>query len=447
MEFTLPLDFCRSYLLDMALTDVKIRNAKPKQKPYKLGDGDGLHLLVRSNGAKYWQFRYQFAGKEKTASFGAYPKVRLAEARQRRAEAERLLRDCVDPNAKKKQDKLDLIYRDRNSFGAVAEEWLERNCDSWSERYTKEINSRLANHLLPSLGQRAIADIKPLEVLTVIQRLERRGKTEMSHRILQICKSVCDFAVITGRLENNPTASLAKALKRHKVTHYPIIPVQEIPEFLSALDNLKAGEQSKLAFRILLYTAVRTCELRYSKWSDVDFQAREWRIRAEVMKMRSEHIVPLSRQVLEFFRQLHDLTGHSEWLVPTQCGYVHKVMCENTINVMIKKMGYKGRIVGHGFRSLFSTVLNEHGFRIDAIERQLAHVDSSKVRAIYNRAEYLEERRELMQFWADFLESKQVAKNGNPLLPDRMMEQYHFPPAAQNQIIISPGFGGLNWMQ
>lgn len=373
-------------------------------KSYSLADGDGLHLVIRPTGNKCWQLRYRFANCEKTLSLGKYPLISLPAARDRKVDAKRLLDQGIDPSARKKQEKQEVIYRDRNSFAVIADEWLERNSENWTLGHHNETKSRLNNYLLPSLGSRSIADIKPLELLEVIRKIERRGATHMSHRILQICGAIFNYAIVTSRADYNITIGLSKALKPHKTKNFPTLRESELPDFLNALENLDSSEQNKLAFRLLLLTAVRTGELRYSKWENIDFNAREWRIPAEITKMRTEHFVPLSRQALEILYLLREITGHSKWLVPTQCGYRHEVMSENTINDMIKRMGYQKRIVGHGFRSLFSTTLNERGFNRDAIERQLAHMERNKVRAAYNRAEYINERRHIMQWWADFID-------------------------------------------
>ena len=390
----------------MLLTDVKVRSAKARSRPYKLNDGEGLVLVTRPSGSKFWQFRYRFAGREKSLSLGKYPKVTLAEARASKSEAQSLLRDGIDPSNHRRQQKLLAQYRDRNSFLAVAQDWHERNRDAWTEKYAKNTWSRLEGHILPSLGRRPIAEITPVELLSILQGIEATGATYMSHRALQICTAIYDYAKTTGRAENNVARGLGVALKPHRVKHYPTLSGRELPDFLKALERLETSEQNKLAFRILLLTAVRTGELRYSRWADIDLDRSEWRLRPEITKMRTEHIVPLSRQTIGALEELSDISGKSEWLVPSQQARVHQVMSENTINDMIGRMGYKGRIVGHGFRSLFSTTLNEHGFNRDAIERQLAHMERDEVRAAYNRAEYLVERRHLMQWWADYLDGR-----------------------------------------
>ncbi len=393
----------------MLLSDVKIRNSKPREKAYRLNDGEGLYLVVRPNGGRYWQFRYRFAEKEKSLSLGKYPRVSLVEARRRKVATLNRLDGGIDPSARRKQEKLLAVFRERNSFLAIAGEWRDRNAAVWTEERTKQTWGRLSNHVLPYLGSRPVAEIKPLELLEVIRKVEAKGATDMSRRVLQICGAIFNYAIITGRAEYNITQGLSKALIPHRVKHYPALSEAELPEFLSVLEEFEVREQNKIALRLLLLTALRTGELRHGKWRDIDLEKKEWRIPAENTKMGTEHLVPLSSQAVRLLNLLRKLTGQGQWLFPNPFERIHPVISENAINDMLTKMGYKGRIVGHGFRSLFSTVLNEHGFNRDAIERQLAHMERNGVRAAYNRAEYLDERRRMMQWWADFLESKTKA--------------------------------------
>ncbi|MFD2256878.1 tyrosine-type recombinase/integrase [Luteolibacter algae] len=390
----------------MILNETKIRKVNSNGKAIKLNDGDGLYLLVHANGSKYWQFRYAFAGKAKVLSIGKYPEVSLVEARDRKIDAQRLLRDFIDPSSHKLQQKMLVTYQHRNTFFAVAEEWLNRNKVVWTPRHADRTWRRLEIHVFPDLGKRPISEIKPMELLWVIQKIEATGVTDTCVRILKICSAIFRFGIVTGRLEHNPALNLRGALKPYRETHFPALKARELPSFLGELDKLNTSEQNKIAFRTLLMTAVRSGELRHSRWEDVDLEAGEWRIPAEMMKMREEHIVPLSSQVISLLEQLRAMTGNGPWLFPSQQGRVHAIMSENTINSMIRRMGYKGKVVGHGFRSMFSTTLNEHGFNRDAIERQLAHMERNGVRAAYNRAEYLPERRFMMQWWADFIESR-----------------------------------------
>ena len=384
-------------------------------------------MRIQPSGASYWQYRYRFAEKERVLSLGPYPSVSLSEARERRVEAEKLLRENKDPSLYKQQEKLLAAYRDRNTFLAVAEEWALRNQSIWSAKHADKTWGRLQNHVLPYLGKRPVTEITTIEVLSVIQRIEAKGLTHMSRRVLQLCQSVFRFGKITGRLQQNPAEDLSEALKKHHTQHYPTLNAEELPKFLSCFSSLEASHLNIIAFQLLLHTALRTGELRHSKWAHIDLEARVWKLPAETMKMKRAHQVPISRQVWKLLTELQGLTGHREWILPNQQrGRVNPVMSEATILRMIDRMGYKGKIVGHGFRSLFSTILNENGFNRDAIERQLAHSETNQVRAAYNRAEYWEDRCKMMQWWSDYLEqtSPQLSTAKKPVLA--LVNDYSF---------------------
>jgi integrase len=403
---TLPNVIYLFYGSNMKLTDAKIRAAQTRAKSYKLTDGGGLVLLVHANGSKYWRFNYRFGEKSRSLSVGTYPQVTLAEARAQREEAKSLLRENLDPSAQRRQDKLLAQYRDRNSFELIAAEWRECNRARWTPRHEDRTWSRLCNHVFPQMGKRSVGDIEPLEVLAVIRKIEGLGFTDTSRTVLGLIRSVFAYAIATGRAERNPALQLAGTLIPHRVKHYPTIPFSEVGDFLRALDTVETTQQNKIAVKVLMHTALRTGELRHGRWQDLDLENQMWRVPSEFTKTRKEHLVPLSKQVCGFFKELDTFTGQSEWLFPNQQVRVQPVMSENTINHLIRRMGYHGRLVGHGFRSLFSTTANEHGFNSDAIERQLAHTERNQVRAAYNRAEYLRERRDMMQWWSDYLELK-----------------------------------------
>lgn len=388
----------------MKLTDAKIRGIKAEQKARKMTDGESLFLLIHPNGSKYWQFAYRFGGKERKLSIGKYPNVSLAEARLARSAAQKLLAQNIDPSRNKQGERLLAEYRDKNSFLVVAEEWRECNSPKWDAKHKVKIWGRLQNHVFPYLAKRPVADITPLEILAVIHKIERKGLTEMSRRVLQICTAIFRYAKITGRILVNPATDLSEALKPHKTVHYPTLHESELAAFLSALENLEATEQNKIAFLLLLHTAVRTGELRHARWEHFDLEKREWNIPANLMKMNRDHFVPLSSQVLKLLCELKKLTGDREWLFPSRQRRTNEVMSDATILRMIKRMGYHGKVVGHGFRSMFSTTLNEANFNPDAIEKQLAHTERNAVRAAYNRAQYHNERIELMQYWSDHLD-------------------------------------------
>lgn len=396
----------------MPLTDIAVRQAKPKQKPYKMADGDGMYLQVEPHGGKNWRMKYRFNGKEKKLALGTYPEVSLFEARERRFEARKLLAKGIDPSAKKAEDKREALESAGNTFAILAKQWHEANKAKWTPNHGAVVWRRMELHVVPELGHRPIRDIKPQDVLAVIRKVESRDTTELSHRLAQQCAAVFRYAVVTGKADYNPAADLRGALKSHKAQHYPALTAKEVPGLLEKLAKVKTSDQNKLAVRLLMHTFVRQGEMRQAKWSHIDWEAKEWRLPAEITKMREEHVVPLSAQAIAIMRELQAITGHhaSGLLFPSQHYQKKPMMCENTINNLLKKMGYKGKMVGHGFRALASTTLNEMGFMPDVIERQLAHRERNKVRAAYNRAEYLDDRRRMMQVWSDRLEALESGK-------------------------------------
>lgn len=388
----------------MLLTDIKIQKAKPQDKPYRLKDGEGLFLLIHPNGGKYWRFRYFFAGKEKVLALGTYPEVSLLDARDKRLVARKQVAAGIDPGAKKKQEKRQAAFNAENTLQSVAEEWFKTNKPIWTPDHAARLWRRIEANIFPELGARPISEIKSLELLDVIRKVEKRGATELSHRLLHSCSVIFRYAVVTGRVTYNPAQDLKGALVPHRAESHPTIQAKELPDFFEKLEKVETSSQNKLAIRLLMLTFVRTGELRQAKWADVDFEAKEWRLPAHTTKMRDMHIVPLSKQTTRILKELKPITGWSELLFPSQQRQRHPMMSENTINHVLRKMGYKDKLVGHGFRALASTTLNEHGFRPDVIERQLAHAERNKVRAAYNRAEYMPERIKMMQWWADHLD-------------------------------------------
>lgn len=400
----------------MSLTETKIKNAKPTERMYRLPDGDGLFLQVTPKGAKYWRFRYFYAGKEKMLAMGTYPEVSLAEAREKRTMARKDVAAGIDPSAKKQQEKKLAVFKANNTLEAVAKEWHEKNKAKWSEDHGERIWQRLKPNVLKPLGNRPISEIEPLELLDVLQKVEERGATDLSRRLLQTCTQIFRYAIVTKRATYNPAADLRGALKPHKSENYPRIDAKEIPVFLNKLGTVGTSDQNRLAIRLMMLTFVRTIELRRAKWTDVDLKAREWRLPANTTKTKKVHIVPLAKQSLEILGELRKLTGGKELMFPPQMHCRHMMMSENTINNVLKKMGYKGKMVGHGFRGLASTTLNEMGYAPDVIERQLAHKDTNQVRAAYNHAQYLPQRRAMMQDWADFVEK--MTLNGTVIVAD-----------------------------
>jgi integrase len=397
-------------VFSVKLTHTAVKNAKPRPKSYKLSDGEGLYLLVKPTGGKYWRFKYMYLGKEKLLAFGTFPETSLDEAREKRMAARKLVAGGGDPGAQKKQEKRRKAYEAGNSFQVVAKEWFETNKPKWSPRYAARLWQRLYANTHSELGNRPIGEIGALDLLDVIRKIEGRKATDLSHRVLQICGAIFRFAVLTGRIKYNPVQDLQGALVPHKGKNHPTILAKQLPDFFKHLETVKTSPLNKLAIRFLLLTFVRTGELRQARWQDIDAKAKEWRVPAHIMKMRQEHIVPLANQTIALLEELKRLTGTGELLFPAQQRRRHKIMSENTINHVLKDMGYHRKLVGHGFRALASTTLNENGFAPDVIERQLAHAERNKVRAAYNRAQYLPERRKMMQWWADYLDQV-AAKN------------------------------------
>ncbi len=384
------------------LSDAKARNATAKPKPYKIADGDGLFLLVTPAGGKYWRLKYFFAGKEKLLALGVYPDVSLSDARERRGQARKVLASGNDPGEVKRESKRVLIEKNEQTFEVVAREWHENRLSKWTPEHAKKILKRLQAHVFPRIGTRPIADITAADLLSVMRKIEEHGE-EIAHRLLQVCGQVFSYAVITQRVSSNPTVSLRGALKPVVKNSHAFLKPNELPEYLKKLEAYDGALQTRMALRFLLLTFVRTGELRGAAWSEIDLDKAEWRIPAERMKMRDPHIVPLSCQAITVLKEMKPISGNWQYVFPNQ----HKPsgqMSENTILYALYRMGYHSRATGHGFRSTASTVLNENGFPPDVIERQLAHSERDKVRAAYNHAQYLPERRKMMQWWADYLD-------------------------------------------
>lgn len=387
----------------MSLSDAKARNAKPRMKPYKIADGEGLFLVVKPSGSKYWRLRYFVDGKEKLLALGVYPEVSLADAREKRAQARKLLAAGKDPGDMKKESKRLARMKSANTFETLAQEWLEKKIHEWTPGHTRAKRSQLQRHILPTLGDRPIADLTAAEVLGVLRTVEAMGILDTTRRVRQIIGQVFMYAIATGRAERNPIPDLKGAVKAPIVKHHTYISEVELPEYLNTLEKYNGSIQTKLALRLLLLTFVRTIELRGAQWAEIDFEKAEWRIPAARMKMKEMHIVPLSRQAVVVLRELVKCSGYRQYVFPNEHN-PSKFMSENTMLYALYRMGYHSRATGHGFRSTASTILNEHGFRVDVIERQLAHGERDKVRAAYNHAQYLPERRTMMQWWADYLD-------------------------------------------
>ncbi len=386
----------------MKLTVKQIDSSKAREKDYKLSDGGGLYLLVKSNGSKYWRLKYRFDGKEKLFSIGVYPVVTLADARRKRDDAKKLLSDGIDPGEKKKERRLSAKAESVNTFKNIALEWYEGRKDRWSVGYREDMMDAFEKDVFPYIGDRPIADIKPLELLEVLSIMEKRGATEKLKKVRQRCGEVWKYAIITGRAEYNPAPDLAGAFIPHKREHYAHLMVSELPDFLKSIDKYMGSQIVRAALRVLILTGARPGELRKAEWSEINFDKAVWEIPAEKMKMRRPHIVPLSKQVIELLKQIHPISGSYQYIFPSRTDY-KKHISDMALNTMIRRMGYGGRATGHGFRHTMSTILHEQGYNTAWIETQLAHVDKNSIRGTYNHALYLDGRREMLQWYADYM--------------------------------------------
>lgn len=392
----------------MTLTDTRIRNAKPTSKPYKLSDGGGMYLFVIPGGARYWRLDYRFAGKRRTLALGIYPMVSLSNARSRRDEARALLAKDTDPGLAKKAAKRIAKLVCKNTFEAIAREWLDNQRNKFALQYRARLQARLETDIFPQIGSRPITDIDAPELLEMLRKVERRGVIETARRLRQLCGQVFRYAIVTGRAQHNPSADLRGALKSSPRSRgHKAMLVDEVPNFLRSLEAYDGDPRTRLALWLAVLTFVRTAELRAARWSEFEnLEGNDpvWRIPAERMKMKREHIVPLAPQAIAVLQELRALSGSaaSPFLFPSPSrdGF----MSNNTMLYALYRMGYHGRATVHGFRAMASTALNETGFRPDVIERQLAHQEKNAVRAAYNRAEYLNERRAMMDHWANYVD-------------------------------------------
>ncbi|EEU9637301.1 tyrosine-type recombinase/integrase [Escherichia coli] len=384
----------------MALTDIQIKRAKPQDKPYTLNDGQGLSLLINPDGSKGWRFRFRFAGKARLMSFGSYDIVSLAEAREKREVARRQVANGIDPVQERKAQKLAQKLSTENSFEAVSREWHAAKADRWTVAYREEIIKTFEQDVFPFIGKRPIAEIKPLELLEVLKRIEKRGALEKTRKVRQRCGEVFRYAIITGRAEYNPAPDLAIALAVPKQKHHPYLSEEELPHFVRDLETYTGSIITKNATKIVMLTDVRTQEMRFATWEEINLEKGIWEIPAERMKMRRPHIVPLSTQVIEIFQQLKPITEHYPYIFIGRNNRT-KPISKESVSQVIELLGYKGRATGHGFRHTMSTILHEHGFNSAWIELQLAHADKNNIRGTYNHALYLDKRRDMLQWYAD----------------------------------------------
>ena len=384
------------------LTDLAIRAAKPASKALKLFDGGGLYLFVPPEGGRLWRLKYRFDGAEKLMALGKFPEFSLKQARSARDAARRLLADGIDPAAAKKAEKAAKRVEALNTLEAVARAWLTHRTPAWKVGTLVAIQSSLENDVFPVLGPKPISDISSAEIRDAVQAIEARGASETARRVFQRLQSVFRFAVANDVVKVDPTYPLkpSEIFRPYKVRHRASISEKDAPEFLRRLDGYGGSDATKTALRLLILTATRPGELRGACWEEIDEVNAVWRIPAARMKMGTEHIVPLSKQALALIREWHDASATNRYVFPSPF-YADRPISDGTLNSALARLGYKGAATAHGFRTLFSTCANEAGWNRDAIEKQLSHEERDDVRGAYNGAIWLDERNQMMQWWAN----------------------------------------------
>lgn len=406
----------------MALTDIKVRTAKPTDKQYKLTDGSGMHLLVHPNGSKYWRLQYRFDGKQKMLALGVYPDVSLADARTRRDDARNLLANNIDPGDKKKSDKIE--QEEARTFEQLAVEWHATN-KKWSEEHSRRVLKSLEDNLFPAIGKRNIADLKTRDLLAPIKAVELSGRLEVASRLQQRTTAIMRYAVQSGLLDYNPAQEMVGAVASSNRLHRPALQLKRIPELLRRIDSYTGRPLTRLAVELTLLVFIRSSELRFARWSEIDFETSMWTIPAERgaidgvkhsqrgSKMRTPHLVPLSHQALAILKDVYKLSGDRDFVFIGDHDH-RKPMSENTVNKALRVMGYdtKVEVCGHGFRTMACSSLIESGlWSRDAVERQMSHMERNSVRAAYiHKAEHLDERRLMLQWWADFLDANRESE-------------------------------------
>lgn len=401
----------------MALTDTKLRSAKPQEKEYTLVDGDGMFLLIHPNGSKYWRFRFRFGGKQHLMAFGVYPETSLADARQKREEARRLVAAGIDPREHKRAVKEEQA-KEAITFESVAREWHATN-KKWSEEHSRRVLKSLEDNLFPTIGKRSIEELKTRDLLAPIKVVEATGRLEVASRLQQRTTAIMRYAVQSGLIDYNPAQEMAGAVASSNRIHRPALELKHLPELLHRIDGYSGRPLTRLAVELTLLIFIRSSELRFARWSEIDFETAMWTIPAEReaiegvkhsqrgSKMRTPHLVPLSRQALDILKQVHKLSGNRDFVFVGDHN-PRKPMSENTVNKALRVMGYdtKVEVCGHGFRTMACSSLIEFGlWSRDAVERQMSHMERNSVRAAYiHKAEHLDERRLMLQWWADYLD-------------------------------------------
>lgn len=398
----------------MSLNAKSVEAAKPKPrsnpKDYKLYDEKGLYLFVKANGSKYWRLRYRFDGKEKLLAIGVYPKVSLSKARILQDDAIELLDDGIDPSRDKKQRKDAEKLEKANTFEAVAREWYEEEKKGWTDDHAMRVIHSLEKEIFPHIGSMPITQIKTPDIKRAINLIQKRGANDIAKRSLQRISSVFSFAIQSGIAETNSARDLIGSIKAPKVKHQPSLKRHQLSECLKRLNAYDGMLQTKIALRLLIHTFVRPGELRGARWEEFDLTKKEWQIPGERMKMNIGHIVPLTKQTIKLINELEPITGRYDLLFPGE-RRATQPMSENTLLFMLYRMGYKGKATPHGFRATASSILHEQKFNSDAIERQLSHIERNKVKGAYNyNAEFMKERKEIMEWWSEYLDKIEKEK-------------------------------------
>lgn len=386
----------------MPLTELAIRSLKPRTRLYRVADSRGLCLEITPNGSKLWRYRFYHLGKAQMTALGKYPSISLAQARRLRDEAQILLEQGKHPTNHKRAEKLRQAIKGEKTFKRIALMWMETRKKTLNEKYAKQNLERLKQHVFPVIGALPVAEITIPDVVRVIERIADKGTIETAKRMKQIIGQIFRYATQRGLCEHNPATDLKDILPSREEKHHPCLPISEIPQLLRDIEARDA-DFSKYALQLIMLTFVRTSELIGARWDEIDWKQQEWNIPKERMKMKRPHLVPLSKQALEILKELHQITGKYEYIFYSPASK-SKHISNGTILMALRRMGYATRMSGHGFRTLASTILNEKGFTPDAIERQLAHEDEDKIRSAYNRAEYYDERKKMMQDYTDILD-------------------------------------------
>ncbi|EHE1549894.1 tyrosine-type recombinase/integrase [Salmonella enterica] len=401
----------------MALTDIKVRTTKPSDKPFKLTDGQGMHLLINPNGSKYWRLQYRFGGKQKVLALGVYPMVSLGEARRKRDEAKKLVSDGIDPSEKKKADKIE--HSEALTFEAVARDWHIACKRKWSDSHSERVLKSMEDGLFTAIGKRKISELNTRDLIAPIKAVEASGRLEVAARLQQRTTAIMRYAVQNGLIDYNPAQDMSGAITVAKRTHRPALPFDRFSELLERIESFKGRKLTKLAVKLTLLIFIRSSELRFARWSEIDFENAMWTIPGEReplpgvkhshrgSKMKTPHLVPLSRQALELLKAIREISGECDLVFIGDHDF-RKPMSENTVNKALRSMGYDTtvEVCGHGFRAMACSALIESGkWSRDAVERQMSHQERNSVRAAYiHKAEHLDERRLMLQWWADYLD-------------------------------------------